>query len=377
MVAPITGPYQQEIGGTGPDNQTFYSFQKGYKQARPYTLPLPYNRHVGQVQSRVGSPPSGARRFGTQDTINYYDFVNLQNLSYDKLRENTYDSAQMLVNLLEGRQALSMIVNRAGQLVRFGNRLRKLDFVGATRELRLATVPKGVSTKKSFASNWLEYYFGWVPLIGDIHSAVDILQSPLKDQFVSAVKTAKSGTYYDLQQPYEMSRPTAFNDWSYIRFYERVSYPLALVRQGHQVAVSNPNLFLANQLGLVNPATVIWELIPFSFVVDWFINVEQFLSSGTDFIGLTCNNAYHTKKLTVIYEYQLEVTYRWWISGTYWPNDQYWYSTQRDALVNKGTHTVRSQGLANPTLSVRPLYLPSWKRALTATSLLVQQLSRR
>lgn len=375
MVAPITGPFQQEIGGTGPDNQNYYSFQKKWRQTPPFTLPLPYIRSVGKVQVRVGNPPYGARRFGTQATIGYFDFTDIRNKSYDRLKGRIYDSAQMAVNLVEGRQSLSMITSRAGQLLRFGNRLRKLDFVGASRELRLSTVPKGVSVKKSFANNWLEYYFGWVPLIGDIHSAVDILQSPLKTQFASGGATT-SGLTSDLQTPVEEWRPWAFNDWSYRKFYERLTYTKAAFRQGVQVAVSNPNLFLANQLGLVNPATVVWELIPFSFVVDWFINVEQFLSSGTDFVGLTLQNAYNTKYLECRYEFYSFIKYRWWLSGQY-PNDTYYYTSELQHVVNKGYHVVRSQGLASPTLTVRPLKLPSWKRALTATSLLVQQLSRR
>jgi hypothetical protein len=30
-------------------------------------------------------------------------------------------------------------------------------------------------------------------------------------------------------------------------------------------------------IGLINPSTVVWELIPFSFVVDWFLPIGNFL----------------------------------------------------------------------------------------------------
>lgn len=376
MVAPIVGPITREIGGSGPDNQSYYSYQKMWRQARPFDQPLRYERSVGKVSVRVGSPPYGPRRFGVQGTIGNFDFTDLQNKSYDKLKGRIYDEAQMAVNLIEGRQSLQMIASRAGQLLRFSKRLRKLDFSGAARELRLSTVPKGVSTKKAFASNWLEYYFGWSPLIGDIYSAVDILQSPLKEQFASGSAFTKGGVV-NLQTPYETENPRAFNNWCYRRFYETLQYTKAVSRQGVEVAVSNPNLFLANQLGLVNPATVIWEVIPFSFVVDWFVNVEQFLSSGTDFAGLTLQNAYNTRYLECRYEYYLFTRFRWWVEGTYHPNDRYYYTSTLNHIVTQGYHVVRNLGLATPILSVRPLKLPSWKRALTATSLLIQQLSRR
>lgn len=35
----------------------------------------------------------------------------------------------------------------------------------------------------------------------------------------------------------------------------------------------------ARQLGLVDPATVVWELIPYSFVVDWFLPIGSYLEN--------------------------------------------------------------------------------------------------
>lgn len=53
------------------------------------------------------------------------------------------------------------------------------------------------------------------------------------------------------------------------------------------VDVKNADLFKANQLGLINPATVAWEVVPFSFLVDWFLPVSRFLESQTDTLGLS------------------------------------------------------------------------------------------
>jgi hypothetical protein len=64
---------------------------------------------------------------------------------------------------------------------------------------------------------------------------------------------------------------------------------------GAEIFVSNPNLYLANKLGFVNPGVIAWELVPFSFVIDWFVPVGNFLSQWTDFVGLTLQKAYTTK----------------------------------------------------------------------------------
>lgn len=53
-----------------------------------------------------------------------------------------------------------------------------------------------------------------------------------------------------------------------------------------RVRVTNPNLLLFNQLGLVNPAYVLWDAVPFSFVADWFLPVGRYLQSYSDWVGL-------------------------------------------------------------------------------------------
>jgi len=53
-------------------------------------------------------------------------------------------------------------------------------------------------------------------------------------------------------------------------------------------------------LGLNNPIAIAWEVIPFSFVVDWFLSIDKTLDSmklprdlGSPFKGVTISNMYH------------------------------------------------------------------------------------
>lgn len=48
----------------------------------------------------------------------------------------------------------------------------------------------------------------------------------------------------------------------------------------------------AQSLGLLDPLTLAWELIPFSFVVDWFLPVGTYLSQLTALNGLTLMNGF-------------------------------------------------------------------------------------
>jgi hypothetical protein len=53
-----------------------------------------------------------------------------------------------------------------------------------------------------------------------------------------------------------------------------------------RVVVTDPSLAFSSEIGLTNPAGLAWELLPYSFVVDWFIPIGGWLNGLTDTIGL-------------------------------------------------------------------------------------------
>jgi hypothetical protein len=44
---------------------------------------------------------------------------------------------------------------------------------------------------------------------------------------------------------------------------------------------------VANSIGLLNPLTIAWEVLPFSFVVDWFVNIGDCIAEAGAFNGVT------------------------------------------------------------------------------------------
>lgn len=123
---------------------------------------------------------------------------------------------------------------------------------------------------KNVANGWLMYSYGVKPLTEDIYRGMDALQQPIPENEVKAGGRETGVT----RNP---------DGWG--NFYVFTSN--VRVHASANVRVDNPNLWLCNQLGLVNPVQWINEGIPFSFVLDWFSNLSQVIQQWTDFVGLS------------------------------------------------------------------------------------------
>lgn len=211
-------------------------------------------------------------------------------------------NASLAVSLAERKQAVDMIEKRALQLFDFARALRKGRFAEAASylgikldlpvskgklkledrnrakkfrwskqplnvtALGLRKPPKGVrpapSKSKTFADNYLEFHFGWSPLLADIYSAAQVLEDGIPPQTVRGRGVGKDvvkiyGTFPNYEQ------------WEHTAKCQLIA----------DVVIDNPNLNLLERLGVANPIAVLWEVVPWSFVVDWFSNIGQFLTA--------------------------------------------------------------------------------------------------
>lgn len=354
MVLPVTGPITkvQSLLTTVPGSSVYdyYSHKESWKQARPYDRPLPYLHRWAVLRGpRTGvestSSPYDAALASTMGFDSSH-FNGLKIRAYEKLKADFGAQAELGAAVATFSQSLDMITGRTLQLLRFARKLKKFDFKGAARGLSWPTgrpPPKRGPRTRDFGSAWLEYSYGWSPLIGDIFNALDVLgKTDFSERGIKGVASSGGYRWYDGNV-----KP---NPWANSKEFAAT---FCILKYQANVRITNPNLLLWNQLGLVNPATIIWEVIPFSFVVDWFVNVQQFLATGTDWLGVQ-----KTHEFTTYFQ-------RGYVRS-YWGNPPGGSSTF-DVM-----RMQRVSGIDKPELALRPLRVWGWQRGLNAVSLLTQ-----
>jgi len=364
MVAPTIQRPNQEIYRIEGSYYADYMFRVRWIQKFPVDRPLYYHAKRGHLRAKgynglamLGTPTKDAAQICNLAWYNQSLDTQTINLAYERFKNRIYDSAQFGVDFAEYRQALGMVERSAATLWRFTKQIKGLNFLGAASTLRMHLQPKGVSARKSWSNNWLEYHFGWEPLFKDIHDGLEILHNPIKT-FTSAKGRAFNFDRFHIAD----HQPTSavWTDDDVIVYYQ--------CQQGGAVeAIADYGLHSLDQYGVLNPLSIAWELVPFSFVVDWFANVGQVLGSLSDFAGMTLKNTFWGRKIITVDNGRND--YRPGYTGP--------RTLQPNSWTAFGVWTDRNLGLSSPSFNVKKLTLPSATRAVTAVSLLTQQLSRK
>lgn len=277
--------------------------------------------------------------------------VAARNKAYSRFKDKVVgDSSALGVLGAERREAYGMIAKRATGLYRAYRDLRRGNFKKALNHLGVDPKRKHRSKLKSGAHEasalWLEYWFGWKPTVDELYGLVDTMTKDPPSRRFSGSATV------------DLNLTDSFSSTLLIKASGRYR-----VRTGATVVLSNPDLFLLNSLGLVNPATIAWELIPFSFVADWFFKFGDVIDSMSDFVGLDFINPYKS--------YKLENVVR---RATYNAPPFYFDIVETES---PGYGMFRDQGITSPTVA-KPQWLDTFKsqtRAATAVSLLTQALT--
>jgi hypothetical protein len=186
--------------------------------------------------------------------------------------------------LAEANQTIDMIASTASRIYRAARAVRKGNFKAAASQLACG-VPKGVSKRKAFADNWLAYRYGWTPLLSTVYGTmVANFENQKTRPMVQKVTSQQQGMVilkdYGVSCASSSTLPGLGTHWNRIKSEDQLS-----VKVTFWYKITNETVANADRLGLADPLSLAWELVPFSFVVDWFVNVGDCISSLTAWNG--------------------------------------------------------------------------------------------
>lgn len=353
---------------------SFYESVVGTRQAKPYNYPAAYSvnrvsttyaKLFGNTTTHGGMANASTSKgdYLVDPTCSMSCISNEIAWAINSAREEMIkllnEEAMLAVNIAERQQSINMMSNRVMQIYRFTSKLRRGDIRGAAAELRVSPTPIRSRPKgngrwrrsKDYSDAWLEFHFGWEPLVNDIGACIDLLSKPIP----GGIFTVKGRNIPFVKTRYQLLNP-AFGEYQRRELMGRVR-----AKAGGELHVSDPNAYLANRLGLVNPLSVVWELVPYSFVVDWFANVGQFIGQFSDLYGCTVLNPWYGWTMVIgssRYEYH-------YTSG----GRLHGQEVNQTALYSR-----RFLGIPSVKLGIRPVKRLSVVRAATAIALLTQKL---
>lgn len=266
----------------------------------------------------------------------------------DQVRNNEFDLGTCLG---EAHESVMMIGNTARTLVGVILDIKKGRFSSAARRLGSRGMSGTMSLRKTLAQNWLALQYGWMPLLNDVYAASEgisnILNKPHKKRF-KAQYTIKALTDHQYGNQRTYFRQEAYRKKGYILELSEAQFPSVPAR-----------------LGLQDPEVVAWELLPFSFIADWFLPIGDYLSLRANVSRL--NGKWITSDLRVSNRH-LNI----WKSTDYdWPQTPWPEYRYKKVQFNR---TISSSPPKVPLPKIRPLTESfSVKHCLSGLALLAQR----
>lgn len=364
------------------DTPDFYSLVRQFKPIayRPYSrirndrLHPMFNWTIRYYAKTYPQPQRNAITMATLDagrdswTPGLIEKARLKALA--QLNENASRSQFNLgVTMLEFGKTASMIATSASRIYHSIRMLKKgrlgsaIDALLLTRnnhlpELRRISSNKKLTIDQRLSNQWLELRYGWRPLLNDIYSSCEatarLLHEWPYDLVIRGAATA------------EFSKDNVAQIAVGARYFRPHYEAQSTVTQRYvrQIKVIPESYRTFNAMGLHNPYLVAWEVMPWSFVIDWFLPIGDYLAAAATpalpgSVGgcdSTRIKGFRQKTSNGVFHYDA-------------PN--YWYVENAVDLIETDTYT-RSVGGDWPTASFPTISNAKWfpGRALDAISLL-------
>jgi hypothetical protein len=165
-------------------------------------------------------------------------------------------------SLGEYRETAKLVSSAMVKSARLYRAVRKFNFSEALRVVTGRRNDRYSDTARAAADAWLGFTYGVRPIMNDVYGAMEALGSGQPEIPLHVVRA---------------SHKVQFHSKAKYVYYEGETLGAMKGTAKYVFLVDNPLLFTLDQVGVVNPVALTWELIPFSFVVDWFLPIGDFL----------------------------------------------------------------------------------------------------
>lgn len=215
-----------------------------------------YGHSMGISPLHVGFNHS--TMFGQADA----QYAALYDRAFAKIFDQLRGNSETVVDLLEGAATLRMLKSAAKFVDGIGQILALVGYK-VTRSGHRGQRALDYATQK-----WLEYRYGWTPLVNSVYSAFDNLAMQASNAIIPIV--ARSGSKSNSSRVISLSG-NSFGSYP----VEETTHRSARVLLSYNFDVGG--MSRVGDWTSLNPATIAWELLPFSFVADWFVSIGDSL----------------------------------------------------------------------------------------------------
>lgn len=281
---------------------TFLRFEETYKTPSgsvdyfPVGRPDLYHRNSGQLFDQYVAWDEG---IGLTRSWDFDGHLLLKNLMTNNLLSKVKDlKVNLAQTFAERQQVYNLVGSTAKTLAAAFTDLRRGNLKDFFKTLGVAQPPiiqggfkdsrRSVTLRQrpnsskidpyTWAANkWAEYRWGWMPLYQDVYNSLELLQTNYKrKRRVTTTKELKNETKSTHLSGLGNAWPLSIRDGFQLNGKGSARFV---------IAYGEPQLL--SSFGISNPALLAWELLPYSFVVDSFLNVGKWISTWDATVGVS------------------------------------------------------------------------------------------
>jgi hypothetical protein len=220
------------------------------------------------------------------------------------LRHLKGNKASLGLAFAERRKTAKHINDSVKSLIRAIRAVKRGDLRSATRALRAQHRGKDTTPSVEFSKRWLELQYGWRPLIGDVSDTISALneRDAADPQRYTVAAIGKYGKSFEEL----VHRPTPAPLGGQLGITStRKQSDFYFCKYRVDAYVKNDLIGALNEFGFIDAGAIAWELVPWSFVADWFLPVGKYL----DLITATSGLAFRAGSVTLVHEFNRSIQY--------------------------------------------------------------------